>query len=63
MTTLPKTILQSTHVGLMRENNKDVPTCKDCHAGFIISLYSLMGEKSPRDVPKGYGSSSQKVNK
>jgi nitrate/TMAO reductase-like tetraheme cytochrome c subunit len=44
--------LQSTHVKLMRENNKDVLTCKDCHSGLSYH-YTPMGEKSPRDVPKG----------
>jgi len=36
----------------MRENNKDVLTCKDCHAGLSYH-YTPLGEKSPRDVPKG----------
>src|SRR3972149_4678965 len=44
--------LQSTHVKLMRENNKDVLTCKDCHSGLSYH-YTPMGEKSPRDVPRG----------
>lgn len=44
--------LQSTHVKLMRENNKDVLTCKDCHAGLSYH-YTPMGDKSPRDVPRG----------
>ena len=44
--------LQSNHVKLMRENNKDVPTCKDCHAGLSYH-YTPLGEKSPRDVPRG----------
>ena len=44
--------LQSSHVKLMKENNKDVPTCKDCHSGLSYH-YTSLGEKSPRDVPKG----------
>ncbi len=44
--------LNSTHVKLMKENNKDVPTCKDCHAGLTYH-YTPLGEKSPRDVPRG----------
>ncbi len=44
--------LQSSHVKLMKEKNKDVPTCKDCHAG-LTYRYTPLGEKSPRDVPKG----------
>ncbi|MDN3515220.1 MAG: hypothetical protein NG747_12585 [Candidatus Brocadia sp.] len=44
--------LQSSHVKLMKENNKDVPTCKDCHAGLTYH-YTPSGEESPRDVPKG----------
>ncbi len=44
--------LQSSHVKLMKENNKDVPTCKDCHAGLTYH-YTSVGEKSPRDVPRG----------
>ncbi|OQZ04650.1 MAG: hypothetical protein B6D34_02570 [Candidatus Brocadia sp. UTAMX1] len=43
--------LQSSHVKLMKENNRDVPTCKDCHAGLTYH-YTPMGEKSPRDVPR-----------
>ena len=44
--------LQSTHVKLMKEKNKDVPTCKDCHAGLTYH-YTYLGEKSPMDVPRG----------
>lgn len=44
--------LQSSHVKLMKEHNKDVPTCKDCHAGLTYH-YTQAGEKSPRDVPRG----------
>lgn len=44
--------LQSSHVKLMKEKNKDVPTCKDCHTG-LTYRYTPIGEKSPRDVPKG----------
>lgn len=44
--------LQSNHVKLMKQNNKDVPTCKDCHAGLTYH-YTSMGEKSPMDVPRG----------
>ncbi|BBO16428.1 conserved hypothetical protein [Candidatus Brocadia pituitae] len=44
--------LQSSHVKLMKEKNKDVPTCKDCHAG-VTYHYTSLGEKSPRDVPRG----------
>jgi len=44
--------LQSSHVKLMKENNKDVPTCKDCHAGLTYH-YTPLGEKSPRDTPRG----------
>ena len=44
--------LQSSHVKLMREHSKDVPTCKDCHAGLSYH-YTYLGESSPRDVPRG----------
>lgn len=44
--------LQSNHVNLMKQNNKDVPTCKDCHAGLTYH-YTSIGEKSPMDVPRG----------
>lgn len=43
--------LDSTHVKLMKEKNFDVPTCKDCHAG-VSYKRSVLGERSPRDVPK-----------
>jgi len=43
--------LKSSHVKLMRENNKDVPTCKDCHSGLTFH-YSSLGEKSPMDTPR-----------
>lgn len=43
--------LQSTHVKLMKENNKDVPTCKDCHAGLSYH-YTSLGEKAPMYVLK-----------
>lgn len=43
--------LESNHVKLMKEKNFDVPTCKDCHAG-ISYQRSMLGERSPRDVPK-----------
>lgn len=39
----------SNHVKLMRDNNKEVPTCKDCHAGLTYQLSSA-GEKAPMYV-------------
>ncbi len=44
--------LQSSHVKLMKENNKDVPTCKDCHFGLTYH-FTPLGEKSPMYVPRG----------
>ncbi|GAN34134.1 MAG: hypothetical protein DYG83_14715 [Candidatus Brocadia sp. AMX2] len=44
--------LQSSHVKLMKENTKDVPTCKDCHFG-LTYRFTPVGEKSPMYVPRG----------
>ncbi|MBE7444708.1 MAG: hypothetical protein HS132_05460 [Planctomycetia bacterium] len=44
--------LQSNHVKLMKDNSKDVPVCKDCHAGLTYHFTSI-GEKAPMYVPKG----------
>ncbi|MDR4509869.1 MAG: hypothetical protein MRJ65_16820 [Candidatus Brocadiaceae bacterium] len=44
--------LKSTHVKLMREKNKDVPTCKDCHNG-LTYFFGPSGEKAPMYVPRG----------
>jgi len=43
--------LDSRHVELMKENDKEVPTCKDCHAGLTYH-YSESGEKAPMYTPK-----------
>lgn len=44
--------LQSAHVKLMKEHNKDVPTCKDCHFGLTYH-HSAAGEKASMYVPRG----------
>ncbi|MBM4055806.1 MAG: hypothetical protein FJ264_14325 [Planctomycetes bacterium] len=40
---------ESKHVKLMKENNKDVPTCKECHGGLTYHL-SPYGEEAPMYV-------------
>ncbi|MCF6159629.1 MAG: hypothetical protein E3K32_13905 [wastewater metagenome] len=43
--------LKSSHVKLMKEKNKDVPTCKDCHTGVRYEDSGIV-VKSPMNVPR-----------